>query len=969
MSWIICGSDKQGTPFSFEANSVKGSCRNTLGILLETLKEEDGVETLRDRVSLARKPGLYQLLWDDGSTVYLAGFWIVFGHHYLEDGPFGPPDKDPPYVEDLLEAMTEEVWWKNYPVHPRVKNRWRPTIILEWPSDISYRSSFSPPGLPLPASEIAKDIEDDTGAEYWLERIEEEFAGKDESNKGPIKGQWDFLPANRALVVVIRGNLQFSRVRHEGSFHMVHPQFIGDKEQMVPMKYPEWLDALMIEKDFPQSDEDEHFLGQPLEMPGGRVAFPISGWLTKNLSIWPMFPKDIRHAKLAKRDVGSRALAQFKQAISISVSVLALIVLLSMVVRKATTPVLEDVPQAKPITPQPALSLCSADHEKFMEEFRCQIRAYAMNPNTDQPFCNDKGSSDIVPPLNMDFADLQGLYCGIRDREADLWIWGEKGYDFGQLAATKACFNVLGHPWQYQSEKPYKTKDGRKLLLPEPNSFLSGNLSINQLANLVADLNVSCDSMKERIEMQLTGSMLASYVGTKKVGEPGDRSHEAYELRQMAAKKAMMGVRGDLRKCFEAGLVESPYRSNHYRELCDGALRDKDFLVWNKLDRSTEKNTDEDVCHKPDSALLPSRDLDSCSVVSRYERARFGTDEEQDEDSHPDKLWQCHIGLAQKDKSKTKNVQVSWDLKLPVPPNYNLGGSGVKNQLVLDAGLKVLSNKGKNVKELGPCWGVLSEKLSRYEVVHPILTELDSGSWPSNEQQLCGQVCASYYRFQKTNSETEDTWVTPLRDLDYCMLHVEPTDYYRKPNRRLDRLLIPWNYNQDEEWIKPTYSQICAFNLVAQSYFPEGFIVGDLAPPVWSGDSTPTSKMAGDIDGPAAKAAKNLISYGRARSRSTCGYASAQCFASILVEVMGDRSNQPSEWLVEFNKSIKKTAQFDSKELKEKNPWCGLIQPYMGREGVLPEGQLDFPCAKGVSDAQENAAVAVEKLVQNYGGE
>ena len=93
--------------------------------------------------------------------------------------------------------------------------------------------------------------------------------------------------------------------------------------------------------------------------------------------------------------------------------------------------------------PQPALSLCSADHEKFMEEFRCQIRAYALNADTDQPFCGDKGSTvNTSRPLSRDFADLQALYCGIRDRKADAWVWGDEQnwYDFGQLAAAKVPF-------------------------------------------------------------------------------------------------------------------------------------------------------------------------------------------------------------------------------------------------------------------------------------------------------------------------------------------------------------------------------------------------------------------------------------------------------------------------------------------------------------------------------------------------
>ena len=79
MSWIICGADKQGNPFPFEANSVKGSCRTALGSLLEAFDQPDTEEILRSRNSLGRQPGLYTLMWDDGVILRLAGFWVVFG--------------------------------------------------------------------------------------------------------------------------------------------------------------------------------------------------------------------------------------------------------------------------------------------------------------------------------------------------------------------------------------------------------------------------------------------------------------------------------------------------------------------------------------------------------------------------------------------------------------------------------------------------------------------------------------------------------------------------------------------------------------------------------------------------------------------------------------------------------------------------------------------------------------------------
>jgi hypothetical protein len=148
---------------------------------------------------------------------------------------------------------------------------------------------------------------------------------------------------------------------------------------------------------------------------------------------------------------------------------------------------------------------------------------------------------------------------------------------------------------------------------------------------------------------------------------------------------------------------------------------------------------------------------------------------------------------------------------------------------------------------------------------------------------------------------------------------------------------------------------------------PAGFIVGDLVPPVWAGTAGKTTKIAGDIDGVAAKSAMSLTRYGRTRSRATCGYAAAQCFASLMLEVMGKIENQPSEWNVRFNQLIKTTKQTLPRELEEANPWCSLVQPYMGSDGILPEGQLDFPCAKGVDDAQQNANAALVQLVTQVG--
>ncbi len=982
MSWIICGEDKVGNPFPFEASSVKGSCRHALGDLLEIMDQSTPGEVLRARHSLARKPGLYMLLWDQeageggGSQIQLAGFWIVFGHHYLEDGPFGPPDKTPPYVEDILEALTEEVWWKNYAVYPKQGQEWKPTILLEWPNDISNRSQLRPPGLPLPASEFAQEEVDDFGVESWLERLEEETVNKTQQ-QADAAGKWAHLPVNRSMMVAVKGQMKYSRIRHEGALQMVPAECFGEREQITPRPFPEWLDEIVDADQYPPSEEREHFLGCPLEMPGGRVSFPLSGWLTKNLGVWPMFPREIVPVQLAKRDVGSKAWAQFKQAMTISLMVLTAIVGLSLVVKKATTPVLEDAPEPPVIMPQPALSLCSADHEKFMEEFRCQIRAYALNTDTDQPFCGDKGSTvNTSRPLTQDYADLQALYCGIRDRQADAWVWGDEQnwYNFGKLAASKACFNVLGYPWQYQGKKGPAGED----FYPNPEAFFAGNLQINQLQELVAELDTACDEMKSRMEAQLLGSVVSTYVGGAKPSTD-KRINEAYELRKLVSSNIEKNISGTGKRCFEAGLEESPYRSNHFRDMCNG-MRPKELLAWQKLDRSAEAPEGETFCTNIDSSIAPERDLESCSALSRYERARFGTATKQDEDSKPDDMWSCHIGLSGKNPIGVSKKRIKWDLDLPLPKLYNLSGAGVRHQLLLDAGLQVLAEKGPLAKELGACWNVLSQKMSKYTPVHPLLTSLEDAGWPSPEQQLCGQICASHFRFQKTNPTVAANWVTPWQDLDQCMMVKDPRGIAQKPKGRFDRLVLPWNYKmegREEIWVEAdladedsymrAFEQTCAFNLVAQNYMPEGFLTGGIAPPVWAGDTIKGSRIAGGKDGAAATAARSLSSYGGARSRTTCGYVAAQCFASLMVNVMGDRSNQLSSWQSAFGNAVTDVARTSPEELAVQNPWCKLVKPYLGQNGVLPEGQLDFPCAKGVSDAQDNAVAALEQLIAEVG--
>ena len=100
------------------------------------------------------------------------------------------------------------------------------------------------------------------------------------------------------------------------------------------------------------------------------------------------------------------------------------------------------------------------------------------------------------------------------------------------------------------------TEDGLALLYPNPDAFFAGNLQINQLTELVAELDLACDEMKSRMEAQLLGSVVSTYIGTAKPSAD-IRVTEAYDLRDLVAANIEKNITGTGKRCFEAGLTES----------------------------------------------------------------------------------------------------------------------------------------------------------------------------------------------------------------------------------------------------------------------------------------------------------------------------------------------------------------------------------------------------------------------------
>jgi hypothetical protein len=1012
-SFILAG------PFPFDEKNATSSARNALSEVNIALKEREGRGVL-DQPSSGAEAGLY-IIVDLREKPAIGGFWLVHGPSYLETGPVGPPDKVPPLVAHLLDAATEEVWWKNLLVAGRVGDTWRPRVVLEWPGILAARSKLPPPGVPtktISDEDAAVDqaegwmdpvpsIEEEVGGfygetggffgddaapdsgDYWGDEVQAE---RDEPQVdaptnairtlAEVEDPWQGLALQRGLVCVVKGKLTYDQKAHVGTFQVINWSVWREGMARTTTPMITWMDEEGTEE-APQS----HGWGSPLEMPGGRVAFPITGWLTRNLEPWPAQPADIAAGALTERDVSNPMRKKVTLAIALTAGNLALILYLAVAVAFLAKPKPETHPPPPTHAPQPALSLCSADHAAFVNEFRCQVRRMADGPDPVDADCGDIGPS-AGPSLD----DLQASYCGLLDRQQDGQLGNypwlppndeDRKYNYAQLAATQACFNVLDKPYAYTQSWDHIDLEAE---VSDPDRFLADKaLGIQPLIVLLGELNQACETYRSRLEYTLEGSIVATHVGSPSPEDPQAKETEASKLRRTVIASATSDLPEVSAACFRSGSSKG-VGGDRYQELCGevDALDSyyNNVKVWHAL--SGEPAQDRDLVH-------------------RYAQARFGS---EGMGGAPE-VWQCHEKLSAGEPSYNRRM-VLWSQYAPEisGSGYDTDGNrAVKNQLNFDAIFRDIDENNNTAP--GVCWELIEKKAVVYQPVHPLLGELDEGSWVSPEQQLCAQVCASRYNVK--NSDGEDSWVTRDSDLGACIsrepTNPEPSSAPRSGSKRTDRLLLPWNQSrsrwmQDTEktpkvercsgrgksgawlpypygeeargsgnsevWVCPSVAQVCAFNLIAQNYMPQGengYLVGSRTPRAWAGETTISSQIAGGYPGNgwASTAADNLSSYGRSRSKNTCGHAAAQCFTSLMLETMGAPGRQRYEWREHWSLSIDELAATPLKQVAaEFGPWCAVVHPYMSANGILPEGQIDYPCAMGVDEALRTVASTLE---------
>jgi len=497
-------------PVSFDPLSLDRSARDLLGAFRherDTLTEGDGV-----------KPGMYLLVDDAGS---LCGFWMTFGERWLDEGAVG--GRAPPFAAQVLEAAVEELWWEDLPVAPMLLDAWRPLIVLEWPAMLADRSMLPPPGVPMAEAAVVEDgldivpiARDEEVGAGWIEtapRQRAAEAGDDHTEEWPLSrpegaaDPWGDLPDERGVVCIVRGSMRRRGGVHTGRFELVcmpsPMELLG--VDTIPAAWrrgipaDEWAHEVATGTSVPPAAPE---LGYPLQLPGvPRVAFPLTGWLTRDLDVQPPSPREAASGELVARDTSNPLIAQVMLAVSVTSALLLGALGFARITDALSQPVLDEAARPVAATVQPAISVCSPDHEGFVEQLRCQVDALASGSSRASVNCREARDG-------LATADLQAAWCGLRQRS---WGAGPGGRDIhmAQVAASQACFDVLGRSYRYRDpEAP------PGVVLADPSSLLyDDQLQIDALNRVVDELDAACDRYESRLQAQVSGAILATHVG------------------------------------------------------------------------------------------------------------------------------------------------------------------------------------------------------------------------------------------------------------------------------------------------------------------------------------------------------------------------------------------------------------------------------------------------------------------------
>jgi len=966
-------------PLPIALSTAQPDTQAALNQLREVLRSPGSLEALSGHPTSPGAPGLYLLVEPLGEAVVrsharLTGLWIRFGPDYAASGPAPGADHSPPYAAAVLEAMTEELWWRTLPVQADAQGMARLPLVLEWPPNLARRAELAPPDPELvsPVSSPGKGEQrahERSQSRSTLRTLDEDDdldLGPDALTSPPVEPEltdpgWISSVApvqapgpGRSLITrVVLTMIQGPRL-HRASFALSAPP--------LDRPWPDWLYAPGGEA----RATPQHALAGPLPVGDESEAYALEGWLARGLGVWPPRPADVLPGAVPDRVLQNRQLGQLVQALTLVATVLLLVVGISVSLGVLARPRDKDRPSDPPRAPQPALSVCSAYHQRYVEELRCQILGMAEESGDlrNGPRCGDPTDTPVDDPNLRSPVDVRPLVCGIADRAQDGWRGRLRAEDPEQdwlrIAAAQACFNVMGYPPNWSLQGHPTSVDVDKMLDP-------GARGIAPLVAVVGELEQGCAGWRPRVEGTVQGAILDA-----QVGEPYDEQlfdeHQATDgqrIRRHVTELIANTLSSEQARCLRSG-GRALMNARSLEELC---------MTPAEFDHLGLPQRDGSKAPKAAQAHIWTQldgELHAESAVLRYTQARFGDEEQRSgrlDQTVP--LWQCHLDLL--GSSGPLDVEprpVSWGLVLEEPELYpGLYRSGrrtpaVRNQLELDA----IFTRAQEIST-GYCWTWITDALRTYAPVHPLLRELEEDEWPSSEQQLCGQICATYYQVRDRDG---GPWVTPGADLVMCM---EPkqrsTQALVASSSSLDTLSLPWSGTPG--WVRPTNADVCAFHLIAQEWFSQGrdgYVGSGQSGKSWAGETRTGSGLAGGEDGLATLAITELMeSASGSWSPSYCGFVASECYTGLLLAATGEPGSRPFEWERRWTEQLKAANKMKPQELAATHPWCTpltghlLDQGQITDDGVRARPEVPGPCLAAFVESRDRARAALDEMI------
>ncbi len=717
--------------------------------------------------------------------------------------------------------------------------------------------------------------------------------------------------APRSLIAIVTARLEVLGGRHRARWRLMYPSELHAGGELGA----DWLTAALAAPVEPPPAHDLADARTPLTLPGPLgVGIALDHWLTRELRPWPRGTARPELGATVVRDVGDPNAAQLRRGAGQTVAILGATALFGALAHWLAERdlVSQDAPHLPP--PFPSLADCSLDDVRFREQLLVQLEGPA-------------------PRLTL---------CGRLQRVSRI-APGEPGAgeNAGRYALAQACFVAVGSPAIYASSTDTKSVEP-SLILDNPT---------RKKADLVRTLDVleeDCDAVGQQVETLLKGAVLAAHIAP-------DPSLAALD-------------NPDTRPALLGSLLSASHASAQ-----PGAP-----VIHNAInvEQGVQLGLDAPLALPEGDAArfwagVPTRPGDVLATTPRlsdYLTARFDNDERKAVSTH---LWSCHVQLTGDEvthPAERREAVARWGLPVPMPTTYGRGD--VRAQLHLDA---ILSSLRVDAHDLGPCWHVIDQTLSGYQPVHPLLGAPEAEGWPSEEQRVCGQVCAVAYGVRGSAVRIDGRWWTSDQDLAQCVGAGAPMP---------DALRIPWPE------VGQNSSEICAFNLISQGYVggADAPLLGAGSSPIaWAGQDSKHPERAGNPSGLGPRAAVELAKAAKAGdglgsgtvdpgvwSEDNCRRVAAQCYVGLLLDAtQGDElSSWSASWseLLPWISDNQAWSRSDGGVTVQRSahPWCGPIWSALDPEEIEKKQVLDVLCRSAIHQTGQAVQSWMDDLLERY---